>query len=1401
MELNESQKRAIEDLDSSLWVEASAGTGKTEVLTRRYIEILAERKVDFPHQILAFTFTEKASHEMKSRIFRFIQEKSQEKSEEQKSLPSNIYKANLHKSTVRTDILYWKKVRSDWQSVAISTIHSFCARLIREYAHELGQDSDFEIVQDSELLMELEIVLDGFLENGLRYGGFEGILEGGVDIFSLFSFEELRQALSYLVWERNTYQKKIKTFYQNFQDSRSYEENLWTVFLKKRERVLLKSRGFLENLVKRLKSFDLNERISDPLTEKLQKRYFLLVLLFQELQENSPQNFSEDMSVLYKELTFTKKDAENWSMEEYQNFLESFQEFKSRIPKFWFGEMHKSNRYLRMKVLLRIYEELQSWILKRGNLLARWYQWSILRYDDLQVSALEILRSEYGEEIRSQYRHILLDEAQDLDSIQIEILEALLKKGEDSLREQDQKKNLVKEEANSSFQTPILFMVGDLKQSIYGFRGAHLGRFKEFMAGVPNLKSLDLTWNYRSSAPLVCFANEFFSHWMPTRTTESGEDIEKIEKIEGREEMDEMDENEVAYPSLPIQAFRKEKAVASFEFFFGPLGLNSREYKTRESQWIAERVLSLVGATGTSSNFTAESSKSEKFVHEKSSQKIRFRDIALLFRSLTDIVEYEKAFLGAGIPYQVVETKNFYKREEILDALQFLFLIEEPFNELALCGVLRSLFCGISDSTLYWVFHREDGNRISGRTILDLLRGSIKHFQIVQREKELLASLYEILKEIQFHRRDRFDLSESLVFSLEKTQYWNLLSIHKQRGKKKKQNLEVLIQKIRRLEAKHWNPTQILSYLNFQSQKGEENAPLLFEEGDMVSILSIHRAKGLEFPVVILPNLDRSSPNDSSLFLWDPELGFSMKGDNGGKKEEKDCIFDVSQHEKKQAELLEAKRIFYVAVTRARDRLIVSGRLRESKKNVLWVGLWSDLFGVDPFNELMQWFKRSGNPKLKEYIESLQKKDEKTNEEKNKEGEKGKNGRIEEKQKSPPERNMIVETQSFRWKASDPSQNGTSNEALNETWMELFFHVPSENIPSENTKENPHDEKGQKKDHKPLKNHSGLFFDDFDDVWNRKKQLFQLFPDIKIEPNTTTLYSSMGGKIEGTERRKRALRSLSASGILVYEKCPRKFYYKFVERIRESSETQGRYRSLEKEEHEIRRLPLNMLGNIVHKILEKRELQMDSMDSILLAYLKIEDHLSLIEEKTHDQLKEQVKELVQKFIRSNLYRELQWSQKNYPIDFQSEFEFLYRIEDRQEQGDILFEGSIDKIFRNREGNWAVLDYKTTHFQEKENKLKQKIHEYQSQMDLYTLVASELFGEVQEGILHFLELDQSTRIPYSAGIGELKTNLLNYVEDLKNRLSEENLEEAFFPKPSRSNCFFCGYWNCGARNSI
>ena len=1355
MELNKSQKTAIEDIDSSLWVEASAGTGKTEVLTRRYIEILDRRKVDSAHQILAFTFTEKASHEMKGRIFSFIQRKIREE-----------------RAFIQKDSLYWKRVLSEWSSVAISTIHSFCSGVIREYAHELGQESDFEIVQKSELELELEIVLDRFLENGFRYGGFDGI----GSILAVFSFEELRKALVHLVFERNTYEKEMKAYYENVGGSQGYEQNLHSIFLKRREKVLLKSRGFLEGLVKKLESLDLSEGISVPLTRKLQSRYHLLDLLVRRLGEGN-LSFFEDMSELYKGLTFTKKDQENWSLEEYQSWVDLFKEFQIRLPAFWFGEIDRKNGYLQMKILFQLYEELCAWIVKHGTLLARWFKGQVLRYDDLQVFALEILRSEYGEEIASQYRHILVDEAQDLDSIQIEILEALLKKREAKVLEANRNPR------KSTSPVPTLFMVGDLKQSIYGFRGARLSRFKDFMKGIPELKTLDLTWNYRSSSSLVRFVNDFFSQRMPTKI---GEEKDRIkdgvnDKIENK--IEEIEENEVTYP-YPIRAFRKEEqeeqkegeekqSFRSLEFFLYPADLDKEDYKTREARWIADRILSFVASSSVGLPSDLKSGELERLTKEKIEEKIeekrrekrtiRFGDIALLFRSLTDIGEYERTFLEAGIPYQVVDTKNFYKREEILDALQFLFLIEEPFNELALCGVLRSLFCGVSDSALYWVFHREDGSRIGGRSTLDILGSSLQHTQIAERERELLSSLYEILKEIQYHRRDRFHMSESLVFSLEKSQYWNILSIHKQRGKKKKQNLEILIQKIQKLEAKHWNPTQILSYFRFQSQKGEVDQPLLFEEGDMVSILSIHRAKGLEFPVVILPNLGRKTKADTSQFFWDTDLGFLLKEK---KEEKKDCIFESVRHEKKRAELLESKRIFYVAVTRAKDCLLISGPLSQSENTVSqsepWLNLWSD-----SLNELIQWFKRSGNPKLREYIESLQKTDQETS-----------NGEKKEKRdKIHSKGNMIIETQSFQFKRNQKTSN--------EDWIELFFHVPRIHVPSKNTEENQH---------KEAKKGRELFQKTFEDwnEWNRKKKSFESF--IRKERNETTVVSV-----------NRVLRSLSASGILVYEKCPRKFYYKFVERIRESSETQGRYRSLEGDEKEIRRLPLNMLGNIVHKILEPWELQVDSIETILLSCLNIQDRLSLLEEKTRNQLKIQVKEILQKFTHSPLYQELQWSKKEYPKDFQSEFEFLYRTESKNEKEseNIFFEGSIDKIFKNREGNWVILDYKTTHVPEEE-KLKQKIHEYQSQMNLYALVASKLFSKVaklQEGILHFLDLDHSARIPYSQGvIEELQESLLSYREDLQNKLNQESLEKVFFPKPLRRNCFFCGYWNCDARNS-
>ena len=508
-----------------------------------------------------------------------------------------------------------------------------------------------------------------------------------------------------------------------------------------------------------------------------------------------------------------------------------------------------------------------------------------LDFDDLLRKLRDLLRSR-AEAVRAELLGsidvLLVDEFQDTDPIQGEVLRLL---------------------AGPDAGDGRLFLVGDDKQSIYRFRGAQPRIFRDFRAEFPEGGRLALTENFRSVPGILDFVNALFAATFPGERLRPG-------------------------PTAPPRV--DEPAV---EFLWAvepdPAGTppDARARRVVEARWIARRLAARL-ADGWEVRDRATGLP----------RPAHAGDVAILFRSLTDATSYEKALVLEGLEYYVVGGVAFYAQQEVHDLVNLLSAIEDPLDAVSLAGALRSPAFAVSDEAIYAIAAEagptpdlvagfEGGAEIASPSGPDRDR--------VARARKLLAAWRAA--------KDRLTIAGLIDRVLDESGYEASL-IGEFLGPRKRANVRKLVRLARRFDLQGgFTLADFVARLraDLKDPPKEEQAATTDEEGESVRLMTIHQAKGLEFPIVVVPDLDRASRADASQVAFHPDLGPIVRpardadpslddpdADGPGRSLGHSLYRRIEQLEDER----EALRLLYVATTRARDFLILSAPLAADDK-------------------------------------------------------------------------------------------------------------------------------------------------------------------------------------------------------------------------------------------------------------------------------------------------------------------------------------------------------------------------------------------------------------------------------------------------------------------------------------
>ena len=539
-------------------------------------------------------------------------------------------------------------------------------------------------------------------------------------------------------------------------------------------------------------------------------------------------------------------------------------------------------------------------------------------FDDLQLRTIELLRRPAVlQRAYQRYKYFLVDEFQDTNGLQRDLLNALaLKTGA---------------RAN-------LFIVGDRKQSVYGFRGADVDVFArttdEMLGAGGELVPLPL--NFRSQPQLINFFNYLFARFF-----QSGEVTDKAELSElGFVEHEPSEARREARDQPPLVELMIDTLSAEDD------PKKQQTERERDAKQVVTRILEL----------TTRSSEQEIGRFGRGAAPARafeYRDIALLFRAMTDVPVYEAEFRRAGIPFQTVLGKGFYEREEITDLIQLCRFLDNRTDELALAAVLRSPLCGISDNTLLALrLGPRVGETLPGnapqprrypRPLLRALRTQDEIDFIDHDEREALNQAHELLSAL-FERRNRYPIGDLLRYAVERSSYRSVIAATYD-GAQRLANIEKLFGLAERFERSgaHLIRDFVKYVHDFEAIGSRESEGPLDDSANAVKLMTIHQAKGLEFPVVIIPDLQRSKPAWEGYFLLDRHRGLTLKVPNGRGQMVSGRTFTVFSERSQARENYESMRLLYVAATRAQDRLILSGATKEVSRLATGSESWLQL--------------------------------------------------------------------------------------------------------------------------------------------------------------------------------------------------------------------------------------------------------------------------------------------------------------------------------------------------------------------------------------------------------------------------------------------------------------------------
>ena len=898
------QQQVIDLRNRNILVSAAAGSGKTAVLVERIVKIITDKNhpVDIDH-LLIVTFTNAAAAEMRERIGNAIEKALDEQP------------GNEHLLRQLTLI----------HNAQITTIDSFCLYVVRNHFHEIDLEPNFRIGDEGELKLLREDVLGRVLEQNYEepseaFSDFvEGYASGRTDaalnemILQLYEFSR-----SYPWPEKwldsfvGAYRIETREELDRAEWLAPLTENICFV-LKDCEQLLRQALAVTQqddgpDMYEKAVRSDLEKYESlSKLTSFCELSGALSDIKYDRLASSRGFEGDPDKLELVKSLREQAKDVVKKLCRQY--FFCS--------PEMMIGQLERTEPMLEEVVrLTKQFADEFAAAKRRKNLVDFHY---------VEHFALQILVDEETEkakktakEFRDTFEEIMIDEYQDSNEVQETLLRSIS-------REERGENNI--------------FMVGDVKQSIYRFRLARpelfMKKYDSYSLEESTTQRIDLHKNFRSREEVLTCTNDIFYKIM----------ARSLGNVE-------YDAEAALYPgaSYPVSAdFIPEILLAdSNDELLEDTELTDK--KTLEAKIVAEEIKHLM--------------KTQP-VTDKAAGTLRaahYSDIVILLRSLSGWADSLVEVLNEnGIPAHTVSSTGYFSTVEVQTVLSMLRLLDNPRQDIPMAAVLRSPMAGLTDEELA-VLRLEDGSVPFHEAVLELAEGLYEedgqkeisdseadrkqgrnadektenHIEITAHRK--LLKFYKKYKQLRQLVPDT-PIHELIEIILRETGYGHYVAAMPA-GNRRTANLNMLLEKAAAYEKTSYKGLfHFVRYID-ELQKYDVDfgeADMVGENEDVVRIMSIHKSKGLEFPIVIVSGMGKNfnKQDTRSKMVLHPELGIGLDYMDGKKRIKSPTIAKKAIAKQIDLENLgEELRVLYVALTRAKEKLILTGTLKDAPEKL-----------------------------------------------------------------------------------------------------------------------------------------------------------------------------------------------------------------------------------------------------------------------------------------------------------------------------------------------------------------------------------------------------------------------------------------------------------------------------------
>lgn len=843
------QEKVINLRNRSLLVSAAAGSGKTAVLVQRIISMVTDETDPLDiDRLLVVTFTNAAATEMRERVGAAIEN----------ALEQDPYNQHLQRQLTLV------------HNAQITTIDSFCIRILRDHFHKIDLEPGFRIADEGELKLLREDVCEAVLEDFYQkadpeflrfadsYSGAKNDLQIKEMILKLYNYAE-----SY-PWPKEW----LETCVQQYEaaNEAELEEKSWI-------------RDFLSYLNVRVEDLITAQEKLLELTQEPDGPYMYEASIADDLRQlenlRKCEHFSQWQAAIsaidFKNIgrsgkyegSVAKKDAVMSGRKRMKDQIDKWKKtIFATMLEVQLERLTQTSKMVRMLVTLtqafsdRFQEEKQKK--------------NMLDFSDVEHNALRVLvdsetkeLTETALEYQQQYREVMIDEYQDSNYVQETLLTAVsgVKNGNENL-----------------------FMVGDVKQSIYRFRLARpelfMDKYHRFSTEESSQQRIDLHRNFRSRREVVEAVNDIFYPLM--------------EKDLGNVAYD----AEAALYAGAVYPDYENADCCKPELLLVPSQESGMERREQEAAAVAGRIRELV--------------------ETQEIPGITYKDIVLLLRSMSGWAEtYQKVFEQEGIPLIVASKTGYFSATEVQTVLSLLRVLDNPYQDIPLAAVMKSYFGKFSSEELAQIRSEYPG---------------MPFYQCVEQMlpvSEKIIAFQEMLQ--KFRQRIPYTPIHRLLQEiLDETGYRNYVAALPA-GEQRRANLDMLMEKAVAYEQTSYHGLfHFIRYIDrlmkYDVDYGE--AEIVSEQENAVRLMSIHKSKGLEFPVVFVCGMGKqfNEQDLNSNMIFHPEFGIGLKWFDCEKRTKANTlIHQIFAMEAKKENLGEELRVLYVALTRAKEKLILAG--------------------------------------------------------------------------------------------------------------------------------------------------------------------------------------------------------------------------------------------------------------------------------------------------------------------------------------------------------------------------------------------------------------------------------------------------------------------------------------------